>query len=310
MASISRLSRWRTPHFPAVTALAIAPFCATAQENSVASLSVGALKGRAEEAAVRVLANFGDTLSINDRIVPKSTSGERGDFYTLNRTAKIDATNNGQFGAVSVRYGVKYYNVGMKSEVFDGKPIIKFDGDKLMHVVPISFGVDADRGFKNRDALVEVGYIPALFKGTDSCFKLGANPIVGAALQVGHRRRAQEPTEAGQPPESSGSLWRVKVEGKFDFTLSCVFRLPSGATETSGESAVAVLLGDIGRWQVTLSSAAWRDFVEYRNYRRTEFNIRIPTGAKTYVDLKREVGATPVEFNTGAKFSANLTVEF
>lgn len=310
MTSISTVFCVRTTRPLAVATLSMACLSATGQETSAASLSVGALKGKAEEAAVRLLVKFGDSLSVTDRLIPKSTSGDRGEFYTLNRTAKIDATDNGQFGGVSVRYGVKYYNVGMKSEIFDGKPIIKFDGDKWMHVIPVSLGVDADRGFKNRDTLLEVGYIPALFKGTDSCFKIGANPIIGAALQVGHRKRVQESTETGKPPESSGSLRRLKVEGKFDFALSCVFRLPGASTETSGDSAARVLLGDIGRWQITLSSAAWRDFSEDRNYRRTELNVRIPTSAKTYVDFKREVGAAPAEYNTGAKYSANLTVEF
>jgi len=281
---------------------------AKAQDESNASISVGALKGKAEASVVRVLVKFGDSLAVTDRLVPKSLSGDRADFYTLNRVAKIDATETGQFGGLSLRYGVKYYNIGMKSEVFDGKPIVKFDGDKVMHVIPISIGADSDRNGKNRDLLLEAGYIPALFKGGDSCFKLGANPIAGVALQIGQRKRSAEPTEPGKPAETSGSLRRLKAEGKLDFALSCLLRLP--AASASSDSAASVLFGDIGRWQLTLSSAAWRDFVEDRNYRRTELNIRIPTGGKSFVDFKREIGAAPTDFNTGAKFSANLTIEF
>jgi hypothetical protein len=282
---------------------------AHAQGESSGSLTLGAIKQHAEAPVVRVLAKFGDSLAIADRLVPGSVSGDRGTFYTLNRIVKVDATDKGQFGGVSVRYGLKYYSVGMKTETFEGKPITKFDGDRLMHVVPLSFGVDADRDLQNRDYLVELGYIPALFRGTQTCFKLGANPIAGAALQVGRRTRSAEPTEAGKPAEPSGSLARLKVEAKADFLFSCVLGKP--ATEgPSATSPLAILLADIGQWQLSASVAAWRDFVENRNYRRTEINLRIPAGDKKFIDLKREIGAAPTDFNTGAKFSANLTVEF
>lgn len=292
----------------AVMVLVAAASSTQAQDESAGSLTIGTIKEKAEASIVRVLAKFGDSLAISDRLVPKSESGDRGAFYTLNRVAKIDATEKGQFGGVSFRYGVKYYNVGMKTETFEGKEIIKFDGDKLMHVVPLSFGADADRDFKNRDYLLELGYIPALFRGTESCFKLGANPIAGAAVQVGHRKRSSETTEAGKPAESSGSLARLKGEAKFDFAFSCLF--PKATEDKSSTSAIKTLFNGIGQWQLTAAIAAWRDFVESRNYRKTEINLRIPAGGQKFIDLKREIGAAPTDFNTGAKFSANLTIEF
>lgn len=279
-----------------------------AQGESGGSLTLGAIKERAEAPVVRVLAKFGDSLAIADQLVPGSVSGDRGTFYTLNRIVKVDATDKGQFGGVSVRYGLKYYSVGMKTETFEGKPITKFDGDRLMHVVPLSFGVDADRNLENRDYLLEVGYIPALFRSKETCFKLGANPIAGAALQAGRRTRSAEPTEAGKPAETSGSLARLKVEAKADFLFSCLFR-PVAAEQPSA-SPLAILLADIGQWRLSLHAAAWRDFVENRNYRRTEINLRIPAGEQKFIDLKREIGAAPTDFNTGGKFSANLTIEF
>lgn len=288
--------------------LSVASITSLAQGESSGSLTLGAIKEQAEAPVVRVLAKFGDSLAIADQLVPGSVSGDRGTFYTLNRIVKVDATDKGQFGGVSVRYGLKYYSVGMKTETFEGQPITKFDGDRLMHVVPLSFGVDADRNLENRDYLLELGYIPALFRSKETCFKLGANPIAGAALQVGRRTRSAEPTEAGKPAETSGSLARLKVEAKADFLFSCLFR-PAAAGQPSA-SPLAILLADVGQWRLSLHAAAWRDFVENRNYRRTEINLRIPAGEQKFIDLKREIGAAPTDFNTGGKFSANLTIEF
>lgn len=292
----------------------VASATAYAQENAAASLSIGTVRDKAEAAAVRVIAKYGETLSVTDKLFPKEVSGDRGLFLTLSRQIKIDATDKGRFGGVLLRYGIKRYSVGMKTDpdappTVSGKPVVKFDGDKLMHVVPIQIGFDADRNFKNKDLLLEVGYIPALFRSGDSCFKLGANPIVGVSGQLGRRQRGSEPTEPGKAAESSGSLKRAKLEAKIDFPLSCVFAMPA-ATDASSTDPFRLIFGDVGRWQLALFSTSWRDFSESRNYRKHELTLRIPTSDKTFFELKREIGAAPTEFDTGAKFGANLTVQF
>ena len=287
---------------------------ADAQENANASISIGAIKDQVESSSVRILAKYGESLAVTDKLVPQEISGDRGRFYTLSRQLNIDAADKGQFGGVSLRYGVKLYDIGMKVDPQapsrpDGKPVIKFDGDKWMHVFPIQLGADADRNFKNHDYLIEAGYIPAKFSSGDSCFKLGANPIVGISGQLGRRTRVAESTAAGEPPEPSGSLRRLKIEGRLDFPISCILRLPTNG-EASGSNPAALMFADIGRWQVIAAAAGWRDFVEDRSYKKYDLTVRIPTNAKAFIDLKREIGAAPTNFDTGAKFSANLTNEF
>ena len=287
---------------------------AQAQENANVSLSIGTVRDKAEVAAVRLIAKYGETLSVTDKLIPKEVVGDRGLFLTLSRQIKIDATDKGQFGGVLLRYGIKRYSVAMKVDpdapsTDSGKPVVKFDGDKLMHVVPIQLGLDADRNFKNKDLLLEIGYIPALFRSGDSCFKLGANPIMGVSAQLGRRQRGSEPTQAGKPAEPSGTLRRAKLEAKLDFPLSCVFGMPAAGNAPT-KDPLGLVLGDINRWQLALSSTGWRDFVESRTYRKHELTLRIPTSDKTFFELKREVGAAPTEFDTGAKFGANLTVQF
>lgn len=311
------------PHILITLVLLLSATFAIAQEDTGASLSIGAINDRVEGAAVRVLAKYGESLGVTDRLVPKGISDDRksASFYTLSRQVTVDTTDKGSFGGASFRYGVKLYNVGMKTETKDengnplldenGKPttITKFDGDKRAHIFPINIGADTDRNFNNHDYLVEAGYIPAQFRYGDSCFKLGANPIVGLSVQLGHRQRTAVSTASGQPPEPSGNLRRLKLEGKLDFPLSCIFNTPSNANNTSTD-ALGLVFADIGQWQVIASSTGWRDYVESRTYQKHELTVRIPTGTKTSFDLKREIGAAPANFDTGAKFSANMTIEF
>ena len=287
---------------------------ANGQEKSEASLSIGAIKDQAETSAVRILAKYGQSLGVTDQIAVKEVVGDRGFFYTLSRQVTIDTADKGKFGGVSLRYGVKRYNVGVKTDndapkQEDGKPAIKFDGDKWMHLIPIQFGADADRNLHNRDYLLEVGYIPALYRPTDSCFKLGANPIAGISGQLGHRTRIADATAPDKSPEPSGSLRRIKAEAKLDFPLSCFLKTPDSASKDSS-SPFGLLFTDIGQWQIIASTTGWRDFVENRSYRKHELTIRIPTGSKTSLDLRREIGAAPANFDTGAKFGANLTIDF
>ena len=82
------------------------------------------------------------------------------------------------------------------------------------------------------------------------------------------------------------------------------------ATDASSTDPFRLIFGDVGRWQLALFSTSWRDFSESRNYRKHELTLRIPTSDKTFFELKREIGAAPTEFDTGAKFGANLTVQF
>ncbi|MDB5870649.1 MAG: hypothetical protein JWQ07_91 [Ramlibacter sp.] len=288
--------------------------CVHAQESAAPSLSIGAVRDRVEGAAVRVLAKYGETLSIADKLVPGQVTGDRGTFFTLNRQVLIDAADKGKFGGLLLRYGVKYYNIGLKTDpnappTDTGRPVVKFDGDKWMHVFPVQLGFEADRSFKNKDVLIEAGYIPGLFRSGDSCFKLGANPIIGLSAQLGHKQRSPEPTATGEPAEPSGGLRRVKAEGKMDFALSCVFRTPANV-EAGSTDPIGLIFSDIGQWRIVLASTGWRDFAENRTYKKHEVTLRIPTGAKSFMDLKREIGAAPTNFDTGAKFSANLTVEF
>lgn len=279
-----------------------------AKETVTPTVSIGVIQDQVENAAVRILAKYGESLSVTDKIVPQSVSGDRGIFYNVSREFTLDTAEKGNFGGLSFRYGIKRYSVGMKTDPNapprdDGQPVVKFDGDKWMHIVPMYIGIDTDGKLKNKDYLIEVGYIPALYKSTDSCFKLGANPIIGVSAQLGRRTRSSESTE------ESGSLRRLKLEGKMDFRLSCVFNTPTGTGQDSS-NPLNLIFSDIGEWQIIASSTGWQDFSEDKTYKKHELTVRIPTGSNAFIDFKRDIGAAPTNFDTGGKFSANLTIQF
>lgn len=285
-------------------------------DPSGTTLSVGAVKDAAEAAVVRVFIKQVEGWNVDDKLVmSKKLVVGRETFYTMSRKFEIDATDKGTLGGVVLRYGARAYNVRNEldaeaTRVNDGKPVISIDSGAWIHVFPVELGFDSDRSLKNRDVLLEAGYVP-LHLNTGNCFKLGANPIVGVSAQWGRRTRdTAAAVPAGQKAEASGSLRRLKADARFELPFSCVLKATRQPSEADSASVLSVLGADLSQWTILTAATGWRDFVEHRTYKRYELVLRIPTGKNTFMDLKRELGAAPTNFDTGAKFSANLTVQF
>ena len=268
-------------------------------------LSLGAIAEQVEGSAVRALVKYGDRISEEDRLV--SATGST--FYEITRKVQFDVTDKGTFGGVFLRYGFKAYRVPIIEKTLEnGKTIKLSDSSGWMHVFPVTVGLDADRRFKNRDVLLEGGYVP--FKGDAqvSCFKLGGNPIVGIVGQVGHSTRDPATASADQP----STLRRIKGELLMDFKLGC-FRSRKSAGESSDSedgSLLTKFAADLANWRILIETRAWRDFGLHETFRRSALTIRIPTTKDAFVDLKREVGQEPPTFAKGAQFGAYLTVQF
>jgi len=289
---------------------------AQSQDISGASLSVGAIKDSFEATAVRVLIEQADAWNAEDKLfMAKQQKPGPETFYTMSRKFLIDATDKGTLGGVVLRYGFRVYNVTNEVDRTlpprsDGTPAVTVDSTDWIHLFPVELGFDSDRSFKNQDVLLEVGYVP-LHLNAGNCFKLGANPIAGVAVQYGHRTRDPNTlVPAGQVVETSGTLFRAKAEAKLVMPLSCVLNASGQPSTADSASALSVLGTDISNWRLLASATGWRDFVENHTYKIYEVVLEIPTGAKTFLDIKREYGARPTTFDTGAKMSASLTVNF
>jgi hypothetical protein len=294
-----------------------------AQPVAENTLSLGAVRDITEKAVVRLMVKHAEAWNADDKLVQRKTLvAGRETFYTTSRKAELNVTENGTFDGVILRYGVRAYSVNNEldkvlTQANDGKPVISIDSDSWIHVFPVEIGFDADENFNNRDALLEVAYVPLLLSD-GNCFKLGANPIIGISAQMGQQTRdSNSAALAGQQTGTSGTLRRMKLDAKLDIPFTCLIR-PSGNPATIDASSILSVLGsDISQlgsflsdWTLSTSATGWRDFSDDRSYKKYEAVLRIPTGEKSTLDLKRELGAAPTAFDTGAKFSANLTLAF
>lgn len=277
---------------------------AQAQDASPASptgleLSLGTVKEKVEGAAVSALVRFGDKLTAEDQL----TRATAPVFYAITRKVEFDVTDKGTFAGVALRYGFKAFKAPLITHPSD--PSLKVtDSRGWMHVFPVTLGLDADRSFKNRDVLLEAGYVP--FKGDAgvSCFKLGGNPIVGLVGQLG--RRTRDPAL----DDKEASLRRVKLEFATDFALSCLRPRKPTQAEGGDPGLLGLFADDIGSWRVMFQAVAWRDYTLRDSFRHAALTLRVPTGKGAFMDFKREVGAEAPTFTKGAQFGAYLTVQY
>lgn len=281
---------------------------ASATSGAALELTIGTVKDQVESAAVRALVKYGDRVSEDDRL----SNAAKPVFFEVTRKVQFDVTDKGAFGGVALRYGAKAYKVPFRERVLpNGKTALVSDSDGWMHVFPVTVGVDADRNFKNRDILLEGGYVP--FKGDSgtSCFKLGGNPAVGFSGQLGHRTR--DPATA--KPDEKSTLKRVKLEVLADFKLGCFRRKNSSASASDGgvadeDSLLAMFAKDLSEVRILVEGRAWRDFDLKDNFKYASLTVRVPVGKGMFMDFKREVGSEAPTFAKGSQFGAYLTVQF
>lgn len=293
----------------AVLFLLSAPALSTAAEGAAApaaaetglQLSLGTIKEKLEASAVRALVKFGDRLTLEDRL----SNVAQPVFFAVTRKVEFDVGDRGSFNGLNLRYGAKAFLVPIKEVTLpNGETARLSDSSGWMHVFPMTLGIDADRSFKNRDVLLEGGYVP--FKGDAglSCFKLGGNPAIGLSAQVGHRTR----DPATVKPEEKSSLRRVKAEILADFKLGC-FRNTKSDAGADGSLADA-LAKDLADVQVLFEGRAWRDFDLHQSFRHAVLTIRVPTSKGIFMDFRREVGAEAPTFAKGSQFGVFLTVQY
>lgn len=260
-------------------------------------LSLGTVKDKAENAAVKALVKWADRTSIDDQIGSKPGAF----FAAITRKVEFDVADKGTFTGVSLRYGAKLFFL-QETEVA-GLKTPKSDG--FSQVVPVTLGVDADRNLKNKDALLEIGYIPLYLQPGTGCFKLGSSPVVGLVGQLGRRYRAAPLATA------DANLRRLKLEAVVNLKLGCLARNWKGSADGQESGGLAsMFFDDLGNWQVVLRSNVWRDYVLKDTFNRHELLVRIPSGKGAFIDLKRQVGDVEPTFKRGSEFGLYLTVQY
>lgn len=276
--------------------------------NSLGSVSLGSMHDQLEGGTVRLMAKIGDALGGTDDLYATDTSGR---FWVASREFAIDAADKGKFGNASVRLGARYYILSQSVEPgapIGMKPI--YDGG-LSHVFNFHLGADTDRNARNKDVLVEAAYLPMWKNPTNSCLSIGpSGHMLGVAAQVGHQKRSYEPAVVDSKDESA-TLKRAKFEYRATLPLSFKCDGVSPNTPKNKRGALSdVIFSEISMWSVLLHSTVWRDFTDKKTFKKHEVVLRIPMTKGAMLDLRRDIGASPVEFDTGSKYGANVTIEF
>lgn len=263
------------------------------------ALSLGTVKERVEQSFVRALVKYANDHELAEALGGLSSPDA---FYVSRRKLEFDVTDRGSFGGVALRYGVTRIQ---GSETTNNLGLRVFDTAGWIHTLPLVIGVDADRSFKNRDWLIEAGWVPFRGKGGPSCFKLGGNPVIGIVGQLGGRTREQ-PT-AGFKRE----LRRVKLELLSAFEVGRCFlsAAPAGTAAASG-GPIDALAADLAKWQVRIEAQALHDFAERKDYRHAALTLRMPAGKDSFIEFKRETGSTAPDFKKGAQYGLYLTVQY
>lgn len=259
------------------------------------TLSAGAVKDAIEGSITRALVKYSNDAAVDDALVNLQPDS----FYVVRRKFDFDVGDKNTLSGATLRYGATRF--AASTTTVDGLEVVDTAG--WVHTVPITLGLDADRGFKNRDALLEVGYVPFKGGGEPSCFKLGGNPIIGLVAQLGHRSRE------APAADFKSSLQRVKVEMRSKFELGRCFGIKASDT-TAKPSLLDAITGDLARWQVHAEFDALRDLVDKENFRYAALTVRIPSGKDTFVDFKREIGSKAPSFTKGSQYGLYLTVQY
>lgn len=251
------------------------------------SLSIGTVRTHLEKAAIRHAVTYAEDLSGRDFQTDFKKSLV---YFTPDlsvETGEEDAFNS---LVVKVTGNVLFFGT---TEI-DG---ITTPNTSFFHAVPISIGMETDRGFSNVAALAEFGYVP-WFQGK------APRPLkktyIGAFLQGGYKAKIDkvEPSlpegggdidESAEKPDSA--LFRLRATAKYG--LEKVINTKTGFG-----------LGIFG------SADVWYDVVNTEVYYKLGGTFRIILSNEHYFDFLYEKGSGAPNFNEGDQFSASLTIKF
>jgi len=172
--------------------------------------------------------------------------------------------------------------------------------DCIMHLFPISFGIETNNTFTVVNGILEFGYVPwyqsPMMKNIPNLLK---HTKTGIFLQTGYKfdiDNSDINQVGGQLDESEELLNEAVFRAKFNFAVDTksLFEISS------------VGIGLVG------SSDLWYDIVNNKIYYRIEGKTRIflTENKDKYFDLKYQKGSGAPNFNQGDQFGMGLTLTF
>jgi len=290
----------------AISLLLNGPIYSQDAVNSPVELSIGTVRTAAEAAAVKFLAKYAeglDDIFLTNANKVKKTSADKGSILDLSPEVSIETGDQDSFNGIIAKMTGNYMRVTLKDIKDPNNPAKTLQvGDlgKLVHVVPISFGFESDRNFKSVSTILETGYVPLLIPRG-----VGFQHKVGIFAQAGYKFDANKRSE----PETGGAQDQSAEEKE-----SSILRLKGRAGTklcVLGKGKCLHKIND-DNWgvNVILDATGWYDLRNSKTYHSIEAILRLTLFNGRNFDLKYQDGSGAPNFNKGAEFSANLTVQF
>lgn len=293
------MARLRGPSWMWAAAIAVALLAGTGADVVRAqTLSLGTVRTEAERAAVRLAIEYTEQI---------------GEIFRVGAGASVP-TEGGPLTIVDLSPSVTLETGG--EDAFNGV-VAKLDGNIIFgsitsvagvltpcatcffHVITLSGGFEADRGFDNTAFLAEAGYVPWFQNHFRGQYPILAASTVALFVQGGYKADTAESSE---------------VDGAMDGAKDESAEAPgSGVLRLRGEYRLnPVTLAPLGSNHVQLVGAAagWRDLVNSEWYYRVEGGLRLTLTGDQSFDFLYEKGSGAPNFNEGDQFSANLTIAF
>ncbi|HKI02990.1 MAG TPA: hypothetical protein VKK31_13525 [Thermoanaerobaculia bacterium] len=275
----------------------------TSNTSNNGEFSLGTARTAAEAAAVKFLARFAEGLPDIYETSKSRAKEDKGWILDLSPDISIETGDKDSFNGVIAKMTGNYMRIRLTELPGIPQPIA--DSNKLIHVVPVSFGFEGNRNFDDVAAILETGYIPMLIpKG------LGFMHKVGIFLQAGYKFDASKDGEqesggaedqSAEEPDTSILRLKTSVGTKW-----CLLGNNGGCLRALG--------GGLGKgdWSVNvlLDASGWYDIANQETYHLIDARLRLTLKEARNFDLKYQDGSGAPNFNKGDEFSANLTIGF
>lgn len=269
--------------------LSCLPTLVYAQTDSVTSLSIGTIQTQAERAATTFLIDYFEELSPT-QLNFEDVGDNSASMVYFSPEASLQTGENDSFNSVLFKLGGTYLRAGV-TEIANLKTP---ETDTLMHAVPFSFGIEADRDFNNVVGLLEVGYVPFHL---GSSMKWGLENKVGVFAQLGYKTSDDdndlEAPVGGAVDQSEEAddeaVARLKFNTQFRFMLH------------QSEGFNVAIVPDVNAWFDMRNSEVYHQAVVKLVFGLTE---------DMSFDLRYEDGSGAPNFNEGDQFGAHFTIAF
>ena len=215
----------------------------------------------------------------------------------LNITPEIltQAGTNDAFSNLVVKLSGFY----LKAKTIDIAGLKTLDSKRMMHIFPISVGLESNTDFSFLNSLVEFGYIPYYqSQGNQQVSDFLKLTKLGIFIQTGYKSKLDSINSmkilGGKLDESAERPNRFLCRSKIDFSIDT-----KNFFKTS-----EVGLGLVGKFNY------WIDFVNGQTYYKIDGRVRLYLSKNKFFDLMYQKGSGAPNFNTGEQFGTALSMNF